>query len=195
MNVEVDQSYHADPSTTFGPHSNRHILADVWLVRSSDLGISDEEIHTKTHLGHLLKPGDSVMAFDLKNANVNEPNFDLFQQKARNVPEVIVVKKVFGSKLERNRRRRWKLRRLAIEAASEGTTANNDFNDFMDDLEEDPVSRRNVNIYKDNEKLVNMMAVDTDDLEDETVPQITLQEMLDELDIGDDENELSDETE
>lgn len=40
----------------------QHVLADVWLVKASELGINEDTIHTRTHLGHLLKPGDSVMA-------------------------------------------------------------------------------------------------------------------------------------
>lgn len=205
MNVEINQGSDA---TLFGHRSDKviahpmlivitntlyaqHVLADVWLVKTSELGVNDDEIHTKTHLGHLLKPGDSVMCFNLKSANINEPNFEKLQEKSRNIPDVIIVKKLFGDKTARNRRRLWKLRRLDVDAASEGTTANNDFNDFMEDLEEDPVARQNVNIYKDAEKMSNMMAVDTDELEDETVPQITLQEMMDDLAIEADDDDDS----
>lgn len=168
----------------------QHVLADVWVVKTSELGINDEEIHTRTHLGHLLKPGDSVMGFNLTTANINDTNFEKLEEKAKgNIPDVILVKKLYGDKLARNRKRQWKLRRLEVEAASEGTTANNDFNDFMEDLEEDPVSRQQVNIYKDTNKMANMMAVDTDDMEDECAPQITLQEMLDDMALGSDDDE------
>lgn len=196
MNVEICSE---QDKSVFGHRSEKHVLADAWLVKTSELGVNDEEIHTKTHLGHLLKPGDSVMAFDLKSANINDPIFDKLQEKSRNLPDVIIVKKLFGDKMSRNRRRLWKLRRLDVDAASDGTTANNDFNDFMEDLEEDVTTRHNVNIYKDVDKMARMMAVDTDELEDETVPQITLQEMMDDLvieggDAGDDD-ECEDEEE
>jgi len=193
MNIELVGD---TTSTPFGHHSDKHVLADVWVVKSSDLGNSDEEIHVKTHLGHLLSPGDTVMGFDLKNANVNEPNFEKMQEKDKGkIPDVILVRKVFGDKMARNRKRQWKLRRLNVEAVSEGSTANRDFNDFMEDLEEDPISRANVNIYKDSDKMANMMAIDTDDVDDEALPQITLMEMLDDLAIDDDEKEQSDEDE
>lgn len=42
---------------------------------------------------------------------------------------------------------------------SDTASVNNDFEDFMRDPEEDPVSRANVNIYKD----ANQIAVETDD--------------------------------
>lgn len=57
-----------------------------------------------------------------------------------------------------------------------------EFNEFMDDLEEDPELRRNVNIFKDK----NNMAVDVFDTDyDSNCPRITLEEMLDDLDIDD----------
>lgn len=44
-----------------GAISNKHMLADIWVVKASELGINDNPVHAKTHLGHVLKPGDSVM--------------------------------------------------------------------------------------------------------------------------------------
>ena len=38
-------------------------LADTWIVRSNEVGIDDKQIHTRTHLGHLLHPGDTVLGF------------------------------------------------------------------------------------------------------------------------------------
>lgn len=57
-----------------------------------------------------------------------------------------------------------------------------DYNEFLDDLENDPQLRQNVNIFKDNSK---MMPVDTNDMIDPTIPRITLEEMLDDLVIDD----------
>ena len=36
------------------------VLADVWVVPLSELGSSDRQIHCRTHLGHLIKTGDTV---------------------------------------------------------------------------------------------------------------------------------------
>lgn len=60
-----------------------------------------------------------------------------------------------------------------------------DYNQFLEDLEEDPQLRQNVNIYKDERKL-GAMPVDADDMLDPTVPRITLEEMLDDLVLYDD---------
>lgn len=59
-----------------------------------------------------------------------------------------------------------------------------EYNDFLEDLEEDPHMRQNVNIYKDKSKQI---AVDTNDMMDPSLPQITLEEMLDDLVIEDEE--------
>lgn len=58
-----------------------------------------------------------------------------------------------------------------------------DYNEFLDDLEEDPDMRQNINIFKDSKK--QQMAVDVNDLADPSLPQITLEEMLDDLVIDD----------
>lgn len=52
----------------------------------------------------------------------------------------------------------------------------------MDDLEEDPQLRQNVNIFKD---LSKTMPVDTNDMADPSLPRITLEEMLDDLVLDD----------
>lgn len=62
-------------------------LADAWVVRSSELATGGQQIHTKTHLGHLLNIGDLAMGFDLVNANVNDSNLDAL--KPENIPDVV----------------------------------------------------------------------------------------------------------
>lgn len=58
-----------------------------------------------------------------------------------------------------------------------------DYNEFLDDLEEDPGLRQNVNIFRDSSRQI---PVDTNDGIDPSVPRITLEEMLDDLIIEDD---------
>lgn len=58
-----------------------------------------------------------------------------------------------------------------------------DYEDFKNDLEEDPEMRQHINIYKDTRKI--NIAVDVNDLADPSIPQITLEEMMDELVIED----------
>lgn len=61
-----------------------------------------------------------------------------------------------------------------------------DYNQFLEDLEEDPQLRQNINIFRDSTKQI---PVDTDDMLDPSVPRITLEEMLDDLQLDDAEME------
>lgn len=183
--MDIEKAHQSSKSRSFGHFSEKHMLADAWVVKTCHLGLDDSYIHCKTHLGHLLNPGDQVLGFDLKNANVNDVHFDkLEEKKGDQGMDVVLVKKYYGDSKERNRKRLWKLKRLEIEAGSVG---NPDFEDFVEDIEEDPVSRVGINIYQDKVKIqAKAMAVDSDEQE-ETIPQITLEEMLDDLAIGTDD--------
>lgn len=152
-------------------------------MKSSEIG-STEPSHTLTHLGHLLNPGDLILGFDLANANLNEPNYEKYERSHQGkIPDVIIVKKYYGDRTVRHRRRQWKLKQLTTEQGSVDGDNRGDYLALMDDLEEEPMLRQNVNIYKDEMKISSQMAVDEDDEEniDHSCPQITLQEMLDDL--------------
>ena len=175
MEVEpVDQQDQLDQS--YGRNfSDKHELADVWVIRSSELGKHENYIHTRSHLGLQLNPGDQVLGFDMVNSNLNDMNFEKYARGSKSIlPDVILVKKFFLDRATRRANRKWKLKRMNLESGSVGTTVNNDFNDFMDDMEEDPLIRANINIYKDETK-----AKRSDQDEDLDLPQITLDEMLD----------------
>lgn len=180
MDVElVDQRQQSFPGQ--GPVSNRHVVADIWLIRTTELGLTSDTIHTRTHLGHLVHPGDTVMGYNLQDANVNNEDFD--KLKADSVPDVVVVKKCFATKAKRKSRRNWKLKRLVEEDGSVGTATENDYNDFLEDLEEDVELRKNVNIFKDKKR--EAPRGDASEVGDEAIPEITLDEMLDDLVLGD----------
>lgn len=166
----------------------------MYVNRACDVGANESEIHTRSHLGHLLSPFDRVMGYDMANSNWNDPNYEKYENShTNNIPDVILIKKWYGDKATRKMLRRWKLKRLQVvdetgylEDHSQGDW--NDFGDeFLEDLEEDPALREHVNIYLDKSK--QPMAVDTDDLDHEGIPQITLAEMLDELEFLTDDEE------
>lgn len=164
-----------------GSISNKHIIADVWLVRSCDLGISDNSIHTRTHLGHILKPGDAVLGYALGESNINDDNFELLNKDL--VPDIILTKKSYAQdKAARRRMRIWKLKHMIQQDDNSMMTDNNDYYEFLEDIEEDPEMRQNINIFRDKKKVI---PVDTNELPDLSCPQITLEEMLDDLAIDD----------
>ncbi|XP_012143485.1 60S ribosomal export protein NMD3 isoform X2 [Megachile rotundata] len=164
-----------------GSISSKHIIADVWLVRSCDLGISDNSIHTRTHLGHILKPGDTVLGYALGESNINDENFELLNKDL--VPDIILTKKSYlQDKAARRRMRIWKLKHMVQQDDNSMMTDNNDYYEFLEDIEEDPEMRQNINIFRDKKKVI---PVDTNELPDLSCPQITLEEMLDDLAIDD----------
>jgi len=65
----------------------QHVLSDVWVIKSSELGMHDDFKHARTHLGHLLKVGDTVMGLDLRNSNVS--NDHLEKMRDADLPDVV----------------------------------------------------------------------------------------------------------
>lgn len=96
-----------------GAISQKHVIADVWLVKAAELGINENAVHARTHLGHLLKVGDSAMGYNLVDANVNNDEFDKLNKDK--VPDVVLVKKHYGDASGRRNARNWKLRHLNEE--------------------------------------------------------------------------------
>ena len=39
----------------------QHALAEVFVIKASEIGVVDKQYSTISHLGHLLHPGDTVM--------------------------------------------------------------------------------------------------------------------------------------
>ncbi|KAH8276347.1 60S ribosomal export protein NMD3 [Drosophila bipectinata] len=174
-----------------GQISFKHALCDIWVVRSSELGINDNPIHTRSHLGHLLKVGDSVMGYNTGEANINDPEFEKLSPEQ--VPDVILVRKHYDRQT-RLSQRLWKIKHLAAEATDE--RSKHDYHEFLDDLEDHEDLRGQINIYRDSNKTapIDLQPGGSD------VPQINLEEMMEDmtLECADDEmgeEEGSEETE
>lgn len=181
LQIEPVNSKNISASTT--NLSQRHVLADVWVARMQDLGTNDCQYHCRTHLGHLLKTGDTVLGFDFTTTNVSDEN--LGKMNPERVPDVILVKKSYGDKKKRRRRRNWKLKGLEKEMTGiDQDSLDGDYDAFLGDLEEDKTYRQHVNIYVDRD----YKGASEDD--DDEAPRISLQEMLEDLhleepDLGD----------
>lgn len=66
-------------------------LADAQVARVADFGSNDTTYHVRTHLGHLLSPGDTALGYDLTRANFVEDELELFLQKGGSLPDVVLV--------------------------------------------------------------------------------------------------------
>lgn len=163
-----------------GPVKGKRVLADAQVALSGafrsagnngddvemdyELASSANQIfHTRTHLGAILQPGDSVMGYHLTNANFNSDDFA--QLPSDRIPDIILVKKSYPNRRKKNKTRNWKLRSIAKEAGEEGETSgargvvgrmggrdrkkvDQDYELFLRDLEEDLEMRGAVNLYK-----------------------------------------------
>ena len=80
--------------------SKKHILCDVWVERSSEIG-TGRTVHTRSHLGHILNPGDTVLGIDLSHSNVSSEVLEAIPDEDK--PDVVLLKKVHHGKKKRKR--------------------------------------------------------------------------------------------
>ena len=211
-------------STTGGKQrraNRKNLLADVTVARSRDFGTNDITFFTRTHLGSVLKVGDTALGYDLTNVQISDDSFDSYVEKVgeSRIPDVVLVKKSYAEKRKKRRdrgyRRAWELKRMDIHEDEETNKKDDvdrrmqDEELFMQELEEDFEGRAQINVYKKkNEDLdaviranQNALANETDDEDDEDdeIPEIKLEEMLDDMKLSDveeeEEEEMDDEME
>ena len=71
---------------------------------------SDVIFHTRTHLGAVLKPGDTVMGYMLATANFNNEAWDNLNQEK--TPQVILVRKTYPNRRKKSKVRGWRLKSI-----------------------------------------------------------------------------------
>ena len=101
------------------------MLADVTVARSRDFGTNDITFFTRTHLGSVLKVGDTALGYDLTNVQISDESFDSYVEKVgeSRIPDVVLVKKSYAEKRKKRRdrgyRRAWELKRMDINEEEE----------------------------------------------------------------------------
>jgi nonsense-mediated mRNA decay protein 3 len=160
-----------------GPVRGKYVLADAQVTRSTPTNTEQDQdgmgddgtFHTRTHLGAILQPGDTVLGYHLTKSNFNSDPYESLD--AGRIPDVILVRKTYPNRRRKARPRNWKLRSIAKEA--EDVTENDnktlgrgalgrrggvdqknverDYELFLRDLEEDKDMRAAVNLYKHDE--------------------------------------------
>ena len=73
------------------------------MAKASDFGSNDRIIMAKSHLGRLLRPGDTVLGYDLLTAQLVDPELDKFIEKGLTLPDVILVRFTPSPPLYRSR--------------------------------------------------------------------------------------------
>jgi nonsense-mediated mRNA decay protein 3 len=175
----------------------RYTLADAQVARVSDFGKNDTIFNIKTHIGHLLNPGDYALGYDLYGANINDEELDKY--KGLVIPDVILLKKSYEEKRlrKRGKPRAWKLKSLAMEVDAKGRgeleKEASEYEQFLKDIEENAEIRFNIDLYRDEGYQQSEMASVTDG---EDVPSVPFEELLtdmDNLQLREDEDDDEDE--
>ncbi|KAH9061055.1 NMD3-domain-containing protein [Lactarius vividus] len=146
-----------------GAFRSTKVYEDDRMMDYETASSTNQILHTRTHLGGILQPGDAVMGYHLSNSNFNSDDFASLTQDR--VPDVVLVRKAYPNRRKKTKSRSWKLRSMAKEEGEEGETGGGrgavgrmggrdqkkveeDYELFLRDLEEDPEMRAAVNLYK-----------------------------------------------
>lgn len=139
-----------------GRGSKKIRLAECVVAREKDLGANDTQFTCMTHLGNLLQEGDTVLGYDLSTASMNIDESVVGSMKGfdRNTPDLVLVRKDYGSKGNR----KWALRNLEVDEEAELNRKDHeereaDYEAFMQELETDKELRANINLYKNIKNL------------------------------------------
>jgi len=173
----------------------KYQITDLTVCRSSDLGVNDTTYYVRSHLGAVLHAGDLCLGYHVGSANYNED--DLLRHRKRvELPDVVIVRKTYPRK-NRARKRRWKLRSIAMDesaggaAVEAGVVGGADIDEreaFLQELELDPELRAGVNLYRDDaaaQAAANAMSDGSengpDDESEGDYPEVPIVELLEDL--------------
>lgn len=184
-----------------GQYKGKWLLAEAQVARASDLGVNDNTYFARTHLGHLLRPGDSVLGYMLTGTNFNSAALDAIEESrayGSTIPDVVLVKKYWPNR-RKNKRRNWKLKRMAkdegelLPKPADQERMDAEYEMFLRDVEEDEELRAALALYKNTKKkpqepdAMSIAETEMTSAEDDG-PKINMDELLDdfeELDIQD----------
>ena len=126
-------------------------LADVEVARVSDFGANDTTFHCVSHLGHLLRAGDTVLGYQVAAAGCREDSTAVIKGE---LPDIMLVRKQYPKRGPS--KRMWKLRSLEKsnkdeerngKRKGEKDSMETDFEQFMDHLAGDKELRKGINLY------------------------------------------------
>ncbi|KAF7537800.1 hypothetical protein G7Z17_g12782 [Cylindrodendrum hubeiense] len=176
-----------EPTNT---QKGKWLLCEATVARASDLGVNDKTYFTRTHLGRYLHPGDSVMGYLLSGSNFNNGEYEAIDASntySSTIPDVVLVKKHYPHR-RKNRNRNWKLKRMGkddgelLPKKADQDRMDQEYEQFLRDVEEDEDLRATLALYKAKEKrdLEEMSIAETEG--DDDAPNVDMDELLDDFD-------------
>ncbi len=179
-----------------GPRKGKWVPAEATVARAADLGVNENTYFTRTHLGHLLRPGDSAMGYLLSGNNFNNYQLDEIEKShaySSTTPDVVLVKKHWPNR-RKHRRRNWRLKRMAkdegelLPKKADQERMDAEYELFLRDVEEDEELRAALALYKSSNKKTKKADVDemsvaeTEPVEDDDAPKVNMDELLEDFD-------------
>ncbi|KAJ0244317.1 hypothetical protein HA466_0189720 [Hirschfeldia incana] len=169
----------------------KYALSYVEIARESDPG---NLFCVQTHLGHILKTGDQALGYDICGANVKDDEMDKYRLHGR-LPEAILIKKCYDKQRERKKGkpRAFITKKLPMEMdESRGggragpERMENEYEEFLRDLEENPELRFNISLYKNKDYIQE--SDETASMTDgESAPTVPIEELLAELQLSEED--------
>ncbi len=106
--------------------ARRFVLAEATVARAADMAAGGETFFVRTHLGGVLRTGDSALGYLLRGRNVNNRHYEALEQSsvyAPRLPDVVLVRKHYARRHAKKKsaaaRRNWRLKRLGTEDAAD----------------------------------------------------------------------------
>jgi nonsense-mediated mRNA decay protein 3 len=177
-----------------GVRKGKWVLGEATVARACDLGVNDNTYFARTHLGTLLRPGDSVMGYMLAGTNFNSEALDAIENSrayGSTIPDVMLVKKHYPNR-RKNKKRNWKLKRMAkddgdlLPKAADQARLDAEYEQFLRDVEEDDELRTALALYKDTQKKkqqdADAMSIAETEMTMDDGPKINMDELLDDFD-------------
>ena len=146
-------------------------VIDLEVARADKVGVDGNSFRIKSHLGNILRVGDTVLGYDMA-VMINNSSDD--SHLGPYTPDVILVKKIYPEILKPGRKRVFQLERMKVDKKND-----KEYDEFLDELEQDPELRANVNLYRNPDVAEEIKH------EDETFPGIKLEEMIGRLTLED----------
>jgi nonsense-mediated mRNA decay protein 3 len=177
---------------------NKAKLAALTVAKEDDLGINDVQIEERSHVGYLMKSGDTAVGYDLTDVQFVDDEAEE-ARAAGKFPDVIILRKLYGgvatNEVDAAKQRMFKLQRLDADKVEAEKTKkaqkdqeNDDMDeeDFLREIEADKEMRLNMNLYKTEVamKKEEEGGSNTND-DDDDDQQVRLDELLDGLVLDD----------
>ena len=176
--------------TYYNNHHNQFKVVTVQCIPNKEGG--GELLTVRSHLGGKIRAGDVFYGYNVNTLNITE-ELDGIMANADSIPDVILVKKKYVR--QANTKRHWKIKHLEkdVEMSKKDKAGQKDdqYEEFLRDIEEDKDMRKNVNLYKDDEVLKELEGkfknLKVDENRDNLEIEIKVEDLLEDLTLNDKE--------